>query len=236
VSAVSETLPVIALTGLALEARIADGPSVVTISGGGDPGQAASKLQAAIAAGASGVISFGTAGGLAPHLVPGDCIVADAVTAGMDSWQTDAAWSEALLAALPEAISAPLAGVDRPVAEATAKRDLHTTTGAVAVDMESHIAARLAAAHDLPFAAFRVIVDPAQRALPPAALVALRPGGGVAVTAVLAALARQPGQIPRMMRLALDMQAAKSALLRGRRMLGPGLGFPRAGVADFPEL
>jgi len=129
-----------------------------------------------------------------------------------------------------------LAGVDRPVAEATAKRDLHTTTGAVAVDMESHIAARLAAAHDLPFAAFRVIVDPAQRALPPAALVALRPGGGVAVTAVLAALARQPGQIPRMMRLALDMQAAKSALLRGRRMLGPGLGFPRAGVADFPEL
>jgi hypothetical protein len=154
----------------------------------------------------------------------------------MELWQTDAAWSKALLIALPQAISAPVAGVDRPVADVTAKRNLHDATGAAAVDMESHIAARLAKAHELPFAAFRVIVDPAARTLPPAALVALRPDGGVAVKAVLASLARQPGQIPRMMRLALDMQAAKSALLRGRRMLGPGLGFPRPGVADFPQL
>jgi len=236
VSAVSEPSPVIALTGLALEARIAEGADVVTISGGGNLEQTTAKLQAAIAAGASGVISFGTAGGIAPHLAPGDCIVADAVTTGMERWQTDAAWSKALLATLPQAIGAPLAGVDRPVADATAKRDLHATTGATAVDMESHIAARISAAHGLPFAAFRVIVDPAERSIPPPALVAMRADGGLDVTAVLTALARQPRQIPRMMRLALDMQAAKSALLRGRRMLGPALGFPRPGVADLLEL
>jgi len=233
---VSETLPVVALTGLALEARIAQGPGVVTIAGGGDRALTEAKLQAAIAAGAGGVISFGTAGGLAPQFGPGDLIVAEAVTDGLARWQTNAAWSEQLQVALPHAICAQLAGVDRPVTDGAAKRALHETTGAAAVDMESHIAARLATENGLPFVAFRVIVDPAARALPSAALVALQPDGGVAAAAVLTSVAQRPGQIFQLIRLALDMRAAKRALLRGRRMLGPGLGFPRLGIADFPEL
>ena len=40
-----------------------------------------------------------------------------------------------------------------------AKPTLHRTTGALAVDMESHVAARIAARHGLPFAAGRVISD-----------------------------------------------------------------------------
>ena len=45
-----------------------------------------------------------------------------------------------------------------------AKAALRATTGADAVDMESHIAARYAEQHSLPFAALRVISDPAHRA------------------------------------------------------------------------
>ena len=57
------------------------------------------------------------------------------------------------------------------------KRALYLETGALAVDMESHIVARIGAARGLPVAAIRVITDPARRALPQAALAAVRPNG-----------------------------------------------------------
>ena len=66
--------------------------------------------------------------------------------------------------ALGCAVHADVAGVDAPVVDPVAKRRLRDTTSSVAVDMESHIAA--AEAHGLPFAACRVIIDPAHRALP----------------------------------------------------------------------
>jgi nucleoside phosphorylase len=40
------------------------------------------------------------------------------------------------------------------------KRALHMSTGALAVDNESHVVASAAAARGLPMAAVRVIVDP----------------------------------------------------------------------------
>ena len=43
---------------------------------------------------------------------------------------------------------------------------LHQKTGAVAVDMESHIVAGVAGKHAIPMAAIRVVTDPAVRACP----------------------------------------------------------------------
>jgi len=40
------------------------------------------------------------------------------------------------------------------------------STGAIAVDMESHVVAAVGAAHGLPVAAMRVVTDPAERTLP----------------------------------------------------------------------
>jgi adenosylhomocysteine nucleosidase len=231
VSAAPKRPPVIAVTGLAFEAQIARGPGVAVVCSGGNGERTATALQAAVEAGASGILSFGTAGGLAPHLAPGDWIVAKAIVADAEQWAVDPAWSASLLEKLPRAMRAPIAGVDVPLADASAKQAWHDRTGAAAVDMESHTAARFAAAHGLPFAACRVIVDPADRTLPPAALVAMRADGGVNVGAVLRSLAIQPGQLPALLRLALDARAARAALLRGRLSLGPGLCFP-----DFPEL
>jgi hypothetical protein len=48
----------------------------------------------------------------------------------------------------------------------------------MAADMESHLVARLADSHGLSFAAVRVVIDPADRAVPPAALLAMAPDGG----------------------------------------------------------
>ena len=65
---------VVAVTCLALEAGIARGPGVSVLCNQGSGLRAA--LRAAIDRGASGIISFGIAGGLAPHLAAGDWVVA----------------------------------------------------------------------------------------------------------------------------------------------------------------
>src|SRR6201987_4861929 len=78
---------VIIVVGLAFEARIAAGPGVHVIRSG-DGRNLAAKLTTAIAEtrtmvnGCPGIISFGVAGGLAPHLRPGTCVVGSAVISG----------------------------------------------------------------------------------------------------------------------------------------------------------
>jgi adenosylhomocysteine nucleosidase len=216
---------VVTVTGLAFEARIAGGVTVVS------DGLRTGTLKAEIDRGSRGVISFGIAGGLAPHLTPGQWVVASAIVTDGERHATDRDWSERLLRALPGAIHATIAGSDAPLVDPHAKRALHARTGALVVDMESHLAARIAAAHGLPFTACRVIVDPAHRNLPPAALLSLRPDGSPDVAAVLRSVMEQPSQLPDLMRLALDAAIARAALRRGRALLGPALAFP-----DFDDL
>ena len=94
-------------------------------------------------------------------------MVGSAVLSGSARLEMDRHWSQKLLATIPDAFYGMLAGVSAPVADPQAKRALYVKTGAIAVDMESHIVARIGAAHGLPVAAIRVITDPAVRALPP---------------------------------------------------------------------
>jgi adenosylhomocysteine nucleosidase len=221
VSAVRHLQSVIAVTGLAFEARIAGGDAIV-----GDGRRMAATLNAAIARGGRGIMSFGIAGGLAPGLLPGQWVVASIVISDHGRHDVHRPWSERLLGALPGALHGAIAGVDLPIGDVRAKRALFARTGAIVVDMESHLAARIAAAHGLPFAACRVIIDPAHRSLPPAALLGLRPDGAPNLAAVLGSVVEQPGQLPRLMRLAFDASIARAALRRGRASLGPSLAFP----------
>lgn len=221
--------PIVAVTCLSFEARIAAGPGVTVLCGDAD--RLTEALETAVDRGSSGIISFGIAGGLAPTLEPGHWVVASKVVSEAGQFPTSRLWSQRLLDALPGAVYAAIAGVDAPVVEASSKHALGTATHTVAVDMESHVAAKVAAAHGLPFAACRVIIDPAHRTLPPAALVGLRQDGSSDVGAVLRSLLRHPSQFGALMQTALDARAARRALLGGRRQLGAGLGFP-----DFGEL
>ena len=221
--------PVVVVTGLVKEARIAAGPGVRTISGGGSAAALAAALERDLARGAAAVISFGIAGGLAENVACGTWIVARAIITPAERWPCDAAWARILAERLAGAWTADLAGVDAPVTEPAAKRALRRATGAVAVDTESHIAAAIAAAHGLPFAAFRVVADSARRSLPPAASVALAPDGRIRGGAVLGSLARTPTQLPLLLRTAIDARTAFRALSRGRRLLGPGLAYPDLG-------
>jgi adenosylhomocysteine nucleosidase len=124
-----------------------------------------------------------------------------------------------LRAKLLEAHIGTIAGSDSIAATLDQKHALRQTTGAIAVDMESHVAARVAARHDLPFAILRTISDGANHVLPPAALVGMKPDGGMALGAVLASLARRPGQLPALIRTGRDAERAFRALAKAAEAL-----------------
>ncbi|HLH11492.1 MAG TPA: phosphorylase [Methylovirgula sp.] len=220
------------VTGLAAEARLAAGADIDVVTSGGHGGNLANILHAAIRAKVSAIISFGIAGGLAPGVRPGTLLVARRIIAENEQYyECDRAWSQRLAKALGDVPIVDMAGADRPVADPAGKRALHVATRAATVDTESHVAARVAAAHGLPFAAFRVVADPAERKLPPAALVGVRPDGKLAMGKIMRSLAGEPRQIPHLFRTALDTRAAFDGLFRGRQMLAGGFGF-----LDFGEL
>jgi adenosylhomocysteine nucleosidase len=219
----SEPRSIIVACGLKAEAKIAAGPGLTVIAGGGDGRSLAAALDAA-AKTARALISFGIAGGLAPDRRPGTYRVARAVV-GPDGtrYDTDRHWSDRLATKLGVPL-ADFSGVDTPLAGIREKAALFRTQGTAIVDMESHIVARVAAAHGLPFAAIRVVADPAERQLPHAATVGMRPDGRVDLPAVLLSLGKNPGQLPGLIRTALDARAAFAGLLRGRQLLGVDFG------------
>lgn len=223
-SAAALPIPVLAVTGLRAEARIAAKAGLTTLSGGGDAARLALLLQGSLSGGAHAVVSFGIAGGLKAGLKPGTIVVADAVDDGETLFPTDAQWRRRLLTALPDAVCGTIAGQGHAVATAAHKVALRDRSGALAVDMESHVAARLAEQHGVPFAAIRVVADPAERNLPQAALVGMRADGTTDVGAVLRALVRRPSDLPALLRTALDARAAFSALASSRRCLDAMLG------------
>ena len=75
-----------------------------------------------------------------------------------------------------------------------------------------------------------MVIDPAHRAIPDAALAGMRPDGGTSITAVMRELIAGPSQLSGLLRLAYDGYAARRALLRVRRLLGPDFG--RLGLSE----
>jgi hopanoid-associated phosphorylase len=219
------------VVGLKAEGRVANvGPHLTIIGGGSVRHVEAGLALAQNRADAEGrplqaILSFGLAGGLAENLRPGDLVVAKAIVAADATFRCHDGWVANLARLLPQAHLGDMAGVDAAVGSPKAKSALHTHCGALAVDMESHGAARFAQDNGLPFAALRAIADPRSRALPQAALVGMKNDGSPDILAVLAALARQPAQLPGLIQTAFDAKAGMTALLGARRQLGASFGF-----------
>ncbi|WP_342163466.1 phosphorylase [Methylobacterium sp. SD21] len=227
---IDPSAPVLAVTGLARERRIAAGRGVEAVGAGGDPARLRVLLDGRVPPACRAVVSFGIAGGLDPSLKPGDVVVGTGIVTADGRRRADldaAAAMVGLLAGLPNrVISADLAGVDAAVLAVADKTTLRESTGAAAVDMESHVAATFAGRHGLPFAALRVICDPADRALPAFAANALTPDGEPDIRGVLSALVFGRARIGDLMRLGRDSNAAFAVLARCRQCLGDGLGIP----------
>ncbi|KQW18478.1 phosphorylase [Afipia sp. Root123D2] len=225
--AAHDGLPVLIVTGLKQEAQIAAGPGLTVVCSSSNPIQLRELMTTFDPSSVRGIVSFGVAGGLDPALRSGDIMIATEVVAAEERWLTVAGLSDKLVA-VPQLgrhriVSGVLAGVEEVVLGQVGKAALRATTGAAAVDMESHIAARYAARHDLPFAAVRVISDPAHRALPELAAAALKPDGNIDLWKVMRGIARKPSDIRALVSSGRDFNRALRSL-RGVRGLLDGSG------------
>ena len=221
---------VIVACGLPFEAALAAGEGIAVACGPG-PRRIAQRIDALVDGAPAGtfvgIVSFGCAGGLDPALAAGSSIVPDGVLTDHGELATDAAWTRALRARLPQAHAGMLRGLDTPLASQGDKARLWRGCGAGAVDMESHAAALAARRHGLPFAACRVVLDPAWRSVPGCALAALREDGATDVAALLRALAAAPRELGPLAALALDAWHARRSLRMVRAQLGRALAPPR---------
>ena len=225
----------IAVVGLKREAALVGGAGVICVTGGGDAERLRAKLvQAMCASPSRAVVSVGLGGALSPSLNVGDWVVADRVVGDGGAWATDPGLTTELRQALPSARVGAIAASDVMVVDPAAKAALHAGTGALGVDMESHVAAAFAAEHALPFAALRVISDGADQALPRAAQAGMKKDGGMDILAVLLELARAPRQLPALIRTGREAEVAFGRLkLLGRDDLLGRLG---VGDADLGQL
>jgi adenosylhomocysteine nucleosidase len=190
------------------------GGALLAVSGMGAT-KAAPAARRLVQADASALMSFGLAGGLDPTLDPGTVVLpSEVISRDGARFPTSVEWRRQLSLAVAEmtpVASGTLLTNLQPIDTAELKAEAFRETGAVAVDMESASVAEVAAAHDLPFMAVRVIVDGAADVLPQAVLAASR-GGHLSVLRLVCGLAVAPRDIVGVIRLARRYRTATRSL------------------------
>jgi len=220
------------ITGLASESKCLKpsraGGGLMVRCAGASSARAAVHARALVGEGCAALLSFGVAGGLDPALQPGTVIAATTVFgAGGQRWDGDEAWRERLIKAVadgPDIVSASIAGTDRALLSAAEKDDVHRSTGAAGVDMESHSVAEVADAAGVPFLAIRAVADPQGRSIPQWLSDTIGDDGRPVFTAVIGGWARRPWETPTLFRLASDTGTALAALRRVAALAGDRFG------------
>ncbi|HMH29990.1 MAG TPA: hypothetical protein VK580_15505 [Steroidobacteraceae bacterium] len=188
--------------------------SLLALSGIGRAA-AAGAAQALVDAGVSALMTFGMAGGLDPALKPGSVVIPrelispdGARYAACPAWREQVAAAVSTLCAVSEGnLLSSTHAIQTPADKAAAFR----TTGAAAVDMESVAVAEIAAKHNLPFIAVRVIVDTAADMLP-RAVVAASKAGKVQFARLIGGLILAPREIASLIKLAQRYRIAMRSL------------------------
>ena len=204
---------VLCTSGLAAEARIARAAGFSVVIGAGDRERTAALVKDAVQQ-ANCLMSFGIAGALAPHLRPGDVVISAEVVSDGCRW-TAAEPFYSRVAALARQIGAfegAVLGASAILATEAEKSRAWRDTGALAVDLESDVVARIASQAGIPFLVARTIADTACRELPPAALIPLSEAGTPNLARVLGSVLRRPRQIATLIRLSRETRMALSAL------------------------
>lgn len=194
------------------------------------PGEAPARRAAEhlIEQGARALVSWGTAGGLAPSLRSGALVLADGVLTEGGHYAVEPLWHRRLSGLLNGRVpihAGTLLHSRHAVGRAEAKRAMFEASGAIAVDMESAGIAVAAIRQEVPFLIVRAIVDAQARGLPRAALAALDRTGRIRLGRMLPIVLRDPHEIARLMQLALAFRAALATLRTVARLAGPRLAF-----------
>lgn len=227
---------VLAVVGMEDERAIAAGDGVEVVVGAANAQLLQERLGGIDPATVDTVYSFGVAGALDPALQPGDLLVATRVVAQpadseqaqvAESWPADsnilqAVQAGAAASAVLSVRPAVFLGTDIEARDNALPtlRKLREASGALCIDNESHIAARYAAEHGLPFMSVRAVSDSVYRELPPAALIALGSDGSPDLIAIVSSLLRKPWQLPALIRTAREYNRALDALRLFLREIG----------------
>ncbi len=217
------------VTGLVAEARCLRQGQNRFICTGGNSTKARDGAQRLVTQDVCALCSFGLAGGLSPGLSSGTLLLPKTIVLPDGSTiETDSIWRERLTYLAQSADLAPhattIVGSDDLVATPAAKSLLHLTSGAAAVDMESHAVGEVAKASRLPFVVVRVIADTHDEVIPEAARQGLGDEGQIKPLAVLMELMRRPHQTGSLIRLGRESGRALGALRRVAD-LAPDLAF-----------
>jgi hopanoid-associated phosphorylase len=229
------------VTGLQLEARIARraAEGAVTVCAGPGPARAREAAEWLAAQQVSGLVSFGMAAGLVAELGAGVVIVPATVISGSgQELAADIGWRERLMEQLRAELvcaDAPLVSTAQPLVSYLDKAALWARTQAIAADMESAAVAAVARRARLPFVAVRVICDPVDFPLPPAALAAVNDRGRLNMGGLVRSLWKRPGQLRRLVELSRLAGMAKRSLQTAARLAGPRFGLVAAAPARDPQ-
>lgn len=216
---VAQTGQAIVCAALALEAEII-GRQFEAEFWSADTADISAFVSRAANDGCRGIVSYGFAGGLSPQLRCGDIVVGSEVIGPNGTAQTDDIWSAWLLSTIPGAVYGPIAGADTPISTSVLRNELGLGSGALAVDMESHVIARLAAANRMRFVALRVVIDAAQRNVPFSALGCVSSRGETSRWRLGRLLLQRPSDAPDVMRLWTDWWLASKVLRSCSEVLG----------------
>ena len=188
---------------------------LVAYSGAG-PINAEVAAELLITRGAGRLISWGCAAALSPSLKSGDLVLPDKlIDAGNSEMTVNVDWyshTKNRLAKFVVVHSGALAESISIVSSSMDKKQLHSITGAIALDMESIAIAKVARQHTLPFIAIRAIVDPVTMSLPLAIDYSLNDDGNIVLWKLLLFLIRHPSELPGLIKLGLHFNTAKKTL------------------------
>ncbi len=199
-------------------------PGILLVLAGIGPARAGQAAEQLIAAGADGLISFGTAGGLDRAIRPGAlCVPRKIITTDAAALETDRRWHADMRRLLRDAPvklhSAPLFSSERLLAATDEKALINRQSGAIAIDMESAAIVKAANRQRLPCLVLRAVVDPADMPLPVGALRHVDHLGHAKLLPLLKYLLAHPEHILPMMKLAACFKAAAATLTWAARQI-----------------
>lgn len=199
---------------------------MLQVSGTG-PRRADLTARTLLEKGATALLSWGSAGGLAPKLSPGSLILPKTVIASDHSfYHVDAAWHEGLCNRLKGHVTfhtEPMVESTTVVCSTAEKVILFRETGAIGVDMESAAVAAVAQEAGLPFMVVRAVADSADTTIPYSTLNAVDEFGRLSFLKLMRGLAGHPTELFALVRIGRGYRAAQMTLSKVARLTGSNL-------------
>jgi len=197
--------------------------AMLIISGMG-PTRAAEASKTLLKRGATALLSWGSAGGLASRVSPGSLILPKSVISSDRSlYHVDASWHERLCHRLKGHVdfhTEPLVESSRVVCTPADKATLFQETGAIGVDMESAAVAAVAQDARVRLMIVRAVADATDTTVPKSTLEAVDEFGRLNFLKLIRGLAKDPAELLPLVRIARNYRRAQRTLAAVARLTG----------------